>query len=152
MAGDWEAHARFWTWNDPSAAPTECKATVNARMVMGGRFLMQNVEGHCMDEPVEAIGVIGYDNAAGRYEAASFDNMGTSISLHSGKMNESGDIVLYLSYRDQRAGQTVNRRTVRRMISEREWEESAHETRNGDERKVMEIRARRMDAPMPNRR
>src|SRR5688572_1668609 len=151
MAGDWEAHAKFWSWKDASAAPTECTATVSAKMIMSGRFLFQNVDGRCMDQPVEAIGVIGYDNASGRYEAASFDNMGSSISLHAGTMNEAGDIVLDLSYQDQVTGQTVHRRTVRRMISEREWVESAHETRNGDERKVMEIRARRIDAPMPNR-
>jgi Protein of unknown function (DUF1579) len=147
MAGDWEAHARFWTWQNPSAPPMGCTATVNAKMIMGGRFLLQNVEGYCKDQPVEAIGVIGYDNATGRYEAVSFDNRGTSMSLHLGEMNEAGDIVLRSSYKDQGTGQTVDRRTVRTLISEREWVECAYESRNGDERKVMEIRARRIDGP-----
>ena len=121
-------------------------------MIMGGRFLLQNVEGRCMDQPVEAIGVIGYDNATGRYEAASFDNMGTSISRHFGEMNDAGDIVLHSSYQDQATGETVDRRTVRMMISEREWVETAHETHEGDERMVMEIRARRIDGPVPRPR
>ena len=151
MAGDWDARAKFWTWKDPSAAPMECTATVSAKMIMGGRFLLQNVEGHCMDQPVEAIGVIGYDNAIGRYQAASFDNLGTSIARHVGDMNDAGDIVLHFTYQDQATGETVDRRTVRTMLSEREWVETAHETRHGDERKVMEIRAWRIDGPVPIR-
>jgi hypothetical protein len=149
LAGDWTARATFWTWKDPSAPSMECTAKIRAKMIMGGRFLLQNVEGHCANQPVEAIGVIGYDNAAGRYEAASFDNMGTSISRHVGEMNDAGEMVLHSTYQDQVTGATVDRRTVRTMISEREWVETAHETRNGDERKVMEIRAERMDGAVP---
>ena len=149
MAADWEARATFWTWKNQSAPSVECTATVRAKMVMGGRFLLQNVEGHCMDQPVEAIGVIGYDNATGRYQAVSFDNRGTSISQHVGEMNEAGDIVLHSSYGDRVTGETVDRRTVRKMFSEHEWVETAHETRNGEERRVMEIRARKTaDSPI----
>jgi Protein of unknown function (DUF1579) len=152
FAGDWEARATFWAWKDPSAPSMECTATVRAKMIMGGRFLLQNIDGRCTDQPVEAIGVIGYDGATRRYQAASFDNMGTSIARHVGEMNDAGDIVLHSAYRDQATGETVDRRTVRTMVSEREWLETAHETRSGHERKVMEIRAQRIDgkvAPTP---
>jgi hypothetical protein len=143
MAGDWEAEAAFWKWADPAAPPMKATATVRARMIMGDRFLYQNVEGQFMGEALEAIGVIGYDNATGRYQAASFDNMGTSISLHVGEMSDTGDMVLHLSYQDRVTGAAVSRRTVRTRISENEWMETAYETRNDIERKVMEIRARR---------
>jgi hypothetical protein len=122
----------------------ECTATVSAEMIMGGRFLLQNVKGRCMDQPVEAIGVIGYDNATSRYEAVSFDNMGTSISKHVGEMNEASDIVLHFSYVDRATGERVERRTVRKLIAEHEWVETAHETRDRQERRVMEIRATRI--------
>jgi hypothetical protein len=151
LAGDWKARATFWKWKDPSGPLMECTATIRAKIIMGGRFLLQNVEGHCTDQPVEAIGVIGYDNATGRYEAASFDNMGTRISRHVGEMNDAGDIVLHSTYQDQITGEKVDRRTVRTMISAREWLETAYETRNGDERKVMEIRAQRIDGAVPQR-
>ena len=150
LAGNWEAHARFWMSRDPSAPPTECTATVNASIIMGGRFLFQKVEGQCMGQPVEAIGVIGHDNATGRYQAASFDNMGTRISVHVGESNEAGDLVLHLSYQDPAAA-TVNRRTVRTMVSNNEWVETAYETRNGADQKVMEIRARRINTGVPLR-
>jgi hypothetical protein len=147
MAGDWDTRATFWTWKDPTAPPMECTATVSAQLIMGGRFLFQNVRGRCGNQPIEAIGVIGYDSATGRYQAASFDNMGTSISLHTGEENDAGDIVLHLSYQESSTGATVERQTVRTMISEREWVETAHETRKRDKRKVMEITARRIDGP-----
>ena len=143
LAGRWDADARFWSSLDLTAPPTECTAVVNASMIMGGRFLFQDVKGKCMGQPLEAVGVIGYDNAASRYEAVSFSNMGTSMARHIGKTNDAGDIVLHLSYPDQATGATVARRTVRTMISENEWVETAHETRNGADQKVMEIRARR---------
>ena len=151
LAGNWEAHAQFWMSTNPSAPPMDCSATVNAEMIMGGRFLFQKVEGQCMGQPLEAIGVIGYDNATGRYEATSFSNMGTSISRHVGERNNAGDIVLHSSYQDQAARATVNRRTVRTLISENEWVETAHETRNGVDQKVMEIRARKANASLRNK-
>ena len=144
LAGDWNAQAKFWTWTDPSAPPMEATATVRAEMIMGGRFLFQKVQGNAMGRPLEAIGVIGYNNATARYEATSFDNMGTSMSRHVGEANDAGDIVLHLKYQDQATGDTVDRRTVKTLVSTGEWIEIAHETRNGVERKVMEIRARRI--------
>jgi hypothetical protein len=149
LAGDWEAHATFWAWQDQSTPSMECTVTVSARMVMGGRFLLQNVQGQCMDQPVEAIGVIGYDNATGQYQAVDFDNMRTNITRHIGEMNDVGDIVFHLSYTDRTTGESVDRRTVRTMISEREWVETAHESRNRDERQVMEIRATKVERPVP---
>jgi len=144
FAGDWDAQAKFWMWTDPSAPPMEATATVRAEMIMDGRFLLQKVQGQSMGKPLDAIGVIGYNNATARYEAASFDNMGTSISRHVGEANDAGDIVLHLRYQDQATGDTIDRRTVKALVSTREWIETAHETRNGVERKVMEIRARRI--------
>jgi Protein of unknown function (DUF1579) len=151
LAGTWQAHARFWMSPDSSVPPTECRATVNAAMIMGGRFLFQRVEGQCMGQPLEAIGVIGHDNATGCYQAVSFSNIGTSIAQHVGEKNDAGDIVLHSSYQDQATGATVNRRTVRTMISENEWVETAHETRTGADQKVMEIRARRTNGHLPSR-
>jgi len=149
LAGKWEAKAQFWMSTDPAAPPMECTATVNADMIMGGRFLYQKVEGKCMGQPLEAIGVIGYDNATGHYQAASFSNGGTSIARHEGEKNAAGDIVLLSSYQDQATGATVHRRTVRTLISVNEWVETAHERRNGAEQKVMEIRARRSNGNGP---
>lgn len=149
LAGNWEAHARFWVPTDSSAPPTECTATVNAEMIMGGRFLFQRVAGQCMGQPIEAIGVIGHDNVTGRYQAVSLSTMGTGIFHHVGDRNDAGDLVLHLSYQDRATGATVKRRTVRTMTSGSEWVETAYETRNGAEQKVMEIRARRIKEHAP---
>jgi Protein of unknown function (DUF1579) len=145
MAGVWEAQAKFWTWTQPTAPPMEAKATINAEMIMGGRFLFQKVEGDFMGVPLEAIGVLGYDNRTGQFEAVSFDNTSTGMSLHAGRMDEDGHITLRLQYINQTTGETVERRTKRELISAHEWLETAYETRNGVERQVMEIRARRME-------
>src|SRR5262245_61512620 len=107
LVGNWEAQARFWMSTDSSARPTECPATVNARMIMAGRFLFQKIEGQCMGQPFEAIGVLGHDDATGRYQAVSFSSNGSGISLHSGEKNEAGDIVLHLSYQDHATGATI---------------------------------------------
>lgn len=141
MAGTWKTQARFWAPSKPQSPPMECTATVKAEMIMGGRFLFQSVEGNCGGQLIEAIGVIGHNNATGHYQAASFDNTGTGISLHNGEKNDAGDIVLHLSYKDAVTGETIHRRTVRTLLSESEWVETAYEKRNRAERKVMEIRA-----------
>jgi hypothetical protein len=62
---------------------------------------------------------------------------------HVGEMSDAGELVLHMSHVDSVTGQKVDRRTVRTMLSNLEWVETAHVTRGGDERKVMEIRARK---------
>lgn len=141
MAGQWEG--TFTMWMDPSAPPTESAFTSSAELVMGGRFLLESVEGQFMGQTFEGAGVLGYNNTTGEYEAAWIDNMGTMIYRYAGAMNDAGELVLESTYEDPATGQVVSMRSIRKMVSDDEIIESGYEIRDGVERKVMEVRSRR---------
>ena len=66
MAGEWEG--RVTMWMDPSAPPLESTFTSSAELIMGGRFLLENVEGDFMGLTFEGAGVLGHNNTTGQYE------------------------------------------------------------------------------------
>lgn len=83
FAGKWKYTSKWWEAAD--AKPEESKGTSNNKMIMGGRFLQQEVKGKSMGMPFEGLGVIGYDNLKKKYESTWLDNMGT------GTMKGTGD-------------------------------------------------------------
>ena len=141
--GEWEAQGRMWRSADSSVPPLEGKVTLSAEMVMGGRFLVERMTSQPPSRPFEATRIVGYDNLTGRYEGASYDSFGTNIIQQVGEINAAGELVLNYSYTDLGTGALVTRRTVRKLISENEWIETAFETHDGSERRVTEIRARK---------
>lgn len=141
MAGQWEGTLKMWM--DPSAPPMENTFTSSTEMIMGGRYLLENVEGQFMGQTFEGAGVTGYNNTTGQYEAAWIDNMGTTIYRYTGEMNDAGELVLHSTFKDPTTGETVKSRTIRKMVSEDEMLETGYESRSGYERKTMEIRYRR---------
>jgi uncharacterized protein DUF1579 len=141
--GEWEAQGRMWRSADSSVPPIEGNVTLSAEMVMGGRFLVERMTSQPPSRPFESVRVVGYDNLSGRYEGATYDSFGTNIIRQVGEMNAAGELVLTYSYTDLGTGASVTRRTVRKLLSENEWIETAFETRGGSERRIIEIRARK---------
>ena len=141
--GEWEGHGRMWRSPDPSVPPLEGNVTLSADMVMGGRFLVERMMSQPPSRPFESVRVVGYDNLTGRYEGATYDSRGTNIIRQDGEMNPAGELVFRYSYTDLGTRATVTRRTVRKVLSEHEWVETAFETHRGSEHKVTEIRARK---------
>jgi hypothetical protein len=141
--GEWEGHGRMWRSPDPSVPPLEGNVTLSAEIVMGGRFLVERMVSQPPSRPFESVRVVGYDNLAGRYEGATYDSRGTNIIRQVGEVNPAGELVLKYSYTEVGTRETVTRRTVRIVLSESEWVETAFETHRGSERKVTEIRARK---------
>lgn len=142
-AGVWQAEATVWSWENPTEPLMQATATVDAEMIMGGRFLLQDIRGDAAGRPLHGMVVLGYSTAASEYQAMSFNNTSTGLTRSIGVLTETGDIEVHNEFTDPASGETVSRRTVRRLISEDEWLETVHETRGGVERLVMEVRARR---------
>ena len=143
FVGEWEAQARMWRSADSSVPPVEGVLTLSSEVVMGGRFLVEKMASQPPTRPFESIRVVGYDNLTGRYEGATYDSYGTGIIRQVGEMNGTGELVLSYSYTDLGTRAIVTRRTVRKVISENEWIETAFDTRGGAERRFSGIRARR---------
>ena len=130
------------SWMQPGADPVVTEATSASKMVMGGRYLHDSVEGTAMGMPFTGMGWTGYNNVSERYEATWIDNFGTGIFTSHGQWDdEEGGIVMHGSYVDPIAGTKTKVKTVSRMEGPDKtiftWYEKAEGADDG--RKTMEI-------------
>lgn len=84
-AGKWTYVSKMWESKD--AKPEESKGTATMKMIMGGRYLQQEIKGTAMGQPFEGMGFTGYDNLKKRTNSTWMDNMGTAIMSGNGEVN-----------------------------------------------------------------
>ena len=75
MSGKWKLDVTFWF--SPGAPPQKSSADAEFKMVMGGRYLQQDVHGEMGGQPFEGLGIEGYDNVTKERFGTWFDNMST---------------------------------------------------------------------------
>jgi len=140
LEGNWAMTVTVWM--QPGAEPTVSTATSTSKMVMGGRYMLDMVEGTAMGMPFSGMGWTGYDNVDQQYESTWIDNLGTGIYTYHGQWDdEVNGIVMHGSYTDPVTGQKVASKTVTRLEGPDKMVYTSYERRKGDEeaRKTMEI-------------
>lgn len=140
LEGNWAMTVTVWM--QPGAEPTVSTATSTSKMVMGGRYMLDTVEGTAMGMPFSGMGWTGYDNVDQQYESTWIDNLGTGIYTYHGQWDdEVNGIVMHGSYTDPVTGQKVESKTVTRLEGPDKMVYSSYERRKGDKeaRKTMEI-------------
>ena len=88
FAGKWDATIKMWM--DPTQPATESKGVSVNTMILGGRYLEQQVTSEMMGMPFEGRGLTGYDNFRGQYFGTWIDNMGTGMMYCTGTGDSSG--------------------------------------------------------------
>lgn len=87
MAGQWNYTSKYWM--DPQKPAEESTGTSSMKMVMGGRWLQQEMKGQAMGMPFEGMGMTGYNNLTGKYEMMWMDNMSTGVMMGTGTYDEA---------------------------------------------------------------
>ncbi|HZW10788.1 MAG TPA: DUF1579 domain-containing protein [Phycisphaerales bacterium] len=89
MEGKWDCVAKFYM-GGPDAPPTESKGSSDNRLVMGGRYVVQNFKmDEFMGEPFEGMGIVGFDRAEGKYVNDWIDTWSTGIMSMTGEYDEA---------------------------------------------------------------
>jgi hypothetical protein len=88
LAGRWKFDVT--SWDGPGAEPGTFELDVDYRWLLGGRFVIGTYEGFIGGEYYEARDVIGYDNVAGEYIEAWFDNRTTAYTPGTGQFDAAG--------------------------------------------------------------
>ncbi len=142
LAGNWDLTVKMFM---PGAPPTESKATSKAELIMGGRYLLDRVEGSFMGMPFEGMSLMGFDNHKKVYTSHWIDNMGTYALTSTGTCDDSGKVYTFtgVSY-DPMSGRDAKFRQVMNVINDNKY---THEmfmiNPDGQETKAMEILATR---------
>lgn len=95
-AGEWDL--TIVMWQGPGGDPEQSKATSNARLIMGGRYLLEEVRGSFDmggGEPTtfEGMALMGYDNHKNQYFSVWIDNMGTGLWEEWGTCDGEGKVL-----------------------------------------------------------
>lgn len=88
LAGSWSITTK--SWPEPGKDPIIQTGKSTSRMVLGGRFLQEEVDMTGEPMPFSGMGLSGYDNTQGEYFTFWMDTMGTGGMLMHGQLDPSG--------------------------------------------------------------
>ena len=91
FVGRWDIVVRAWM--EPSKPPMESKGTCDAKWIMDGRFVLEEMNTQLMGMPFKGMDIMGYDNYKKHYVVSHVDNMGTSITTGEGKLDLSRQVL-----------------------------------------------------------
>jgi hypothetical protein len=121
-AGTWTGVSR--NWPTPDAAPMPSTVTMNSRMDLGGRFLMNDVRAEWPEiGTFEGRATLGYDNAQRIFVSSWVDNMGTGIMSGTGQLaDDRKTLTITYTYFDPAKKKQVTLREVTvRETDDRIW-------------------------------
>jgi len=87
--GNWTTTTRMWMAG-PDAPPSETKGTAEYKLILDGRYLLEETEGEMLGMPHKGFGMTGYDNFKKCYVATWADNLGTAILTMHGHLDQTG--------------------------------------------------------------
>ncbi len=114
--GSWEAAVTLWV--SPGAAPIKTRATVNAKMELGGNYLEQRFDGKFGPEMGNkdwtSLSYTNFDASSGSFEAVRMASSGTPMIVVRGKAvrSEKGDLSMELKGEYQLMGMKATERDV----------------------------------------
>ena len=92
MEGNYTATVKMWMG---PGEPTVSEADVVRKMTLDGRVLTEHYTGNMMGRPFEGHGMLGYDNARGKYWSTWNDNMSTGIMTSWGVWDEAKKAIVF---------------------------------------------------------
>lgn len=137
-AGTWDI--RMKSWMEPDQPPVESKGSAEYRLILGGRFLQEDIHSEMMGTPYNGAGFMGYDNVTGKYVTVWIDDMSTSTMLFEGTASPDGKIITQTSHYDDPIQGPMDFRTVTTIMDENTMGFEMYSTgKSGKEEKMMEI-------------
>jgi hypothetical protein len=136
MAGNWSFESTWWV--TPGAPPEKSSGTVERSMLLGGRVLMEQVEGTMLQLPFEGVGMMGFDNVTGKWWGTWSDNMGTGMMSTTGSCADK-KCEFTGSYNDPMTGGLKTMRMTSEHGPDRETHVMYDKGADGKEMKVGEM-------------
>lgn len=88
LEGEWQATMLIWM--APGADPVEGRFSSTIQMILGGRYMIENVVGTAADQAFEGHMSMAYNNATHEYFSTWYDTLGTGWSISNGTRASDG--------------------------------------------------------------
>lgn len=136
--GKWKMTSKMWM--DPNSEPVVSEGTVDAEMILGGRYLKMVAKFPWMGMQTEGWSLEAYDNGKKEFINIWIDNMGTGVAISTGKFDESSKSIVYNGKMyDPVSGKDTEFKSVSKMLNDDEMIFEMYGNMNGKEVKMMEI-------------
>lgn len=99
FVGEWTTVNKMFM--APGAPPEVAKGTANFKMIMNGRYLVQEFKGDMMGMPYEGLGYTGYDNNKKLFVSDWMDSLSTGIMSMKGSLDQTGKIMTQFGEMDE---------------------------------------------------
>jgi Protein of unknown function (DUF1579) len=129
------------SWHEPGGPAMEETGTATRSMALGGRVLVEQVNGTMMGMPFTGHAMMGFDNVSGKYWSTWNDSMSTGIMVTEGTCDPQAKSCTFTgSWNDPiKKGPVKARMTTRWPSSTTEVFEMYGPGKDGNEMKMMEI-------------
>jgi len=137
--GEWNAEITMWM--EDGAEPSKSTGSATNYMIMGGRYQESVYKGTFNEMPFEGKGIWGYDNAKKKFVSTWIDNFGTGVMYMEGTWDDASKTA-HLSGQciDPETGKEMSVREVFKMVDDNTQIFEMYDTKDGKERKTMEIK------------
>jgi len=143
-AGNWDVTMKASM--NPDEPPAEIKGTSTAKMILGGRVLVEDFKAEMMGKPFEGHGMMGYGNFRNRWWHTWTDSWSTGLYYGEGTGTPDGRTLTLIgkSDRPMMNKKDVEMKGVYRFINDNEYIfETYDKGPDGKDVKTMELHYRR---------
>ena len=106
--GTWSGETKMYEGGSESSSTT----TYQREMILGGRYLVEDVSGSWSGMPFEGRAIAGYDNHRKEYFSIWVDSFGTGLMVFRGKKADDGSIRMATEPQEDFSGRVSSYRTV----------------------------------------
>ena len=138
LAGSWTTKTKEWV--DPQNPPVESTGSVDIKMLLGGRFMQQEITGTMHGKPHTGIWTIGYDNLLKHYVSSWIDSMSTQIFMMDGTASADGKTITFTGQHAEVGGGHMKHRAIWKIVDSSSQEFIMYGTyHGGEEMKMLEV-------------
>ena len=118
----------------------ESTGTAELKMVLGGRFLHQEISGNMMGQPFSGIAIDAYDNLRKKYVHAWMATMGTAIVMMEGTASADGRTITLTGQHAEPGGGHMSHRAIWKIVdANTQTFEMYGAHHGGKEKKALEV-------------
>jgi hypothetical protein len=94
LAGKWTGKLKIWSGTAPTQPPMESNSDSESKLVLGGRYLIEESKGTVMRMPMQRMSVLGYDNFKKVYTLVFFSSLETATNIATGTLDAPGKVLI----------------------------------------------------------
>jgi hypothetical protein len=137
LLGKWRGKMKVWNYATPSMPPMESDAESESKLILGGRFLLEEASGSFMGMQMQRMSVLGYDNITKQYTQIFYSNMDAATNIATGTLDANGKVLTLHGEFNVPAGKEAFKNVVR-VDGDTHSFESYRIMPDGTERKAVE--------------